>query len=90
MSTVPYWRLSAFHLFYFASYGALLPYLGLYLKSLGFNAQTIGELFAIIMLTKIGGPNFWGWIADRTGKHMTMARLASFLTVLIWFGVIGK
>ena len=33
-TVAPYWRLSGFYLFYFASLGALVPYWSLYLKSL--------------------------------------------------------
>ena len=52
-SPVPYWRLSGFYLFYFATLGVLVPYWGLYLKSLGFSAAAIGELMAVIMATKL-------------------------------------
>ncbi|NNF97645.1 MAG: MFS transporter, partial [Halobacteria archaeon] len=61
---MPYWRLSGFYFFYFASLGALLPYWGLYLKSQGYDITAIGDLMAIIMATKIISPNIWGWIAD--------------------------
>ena len=43
---MPYWRLSTFYLFFFASLGALLPYWALYLDSLGFSSADIGELMA--------------------------------------------
>ncbi|MDJ0891624.1 MAG: MFS transporter, partial [Gammaproteobacteria bacterium] len=71
-SPVPYWRLSGFYLFYFATLGVLIPYWGLYLKSLGFNAASIGELMAIIMATKIVAPNVWAWIADHRGHRMAI------------------
>jgi len=86
-SNTPYWRLSAFYLFYFASLGALVPYWGLYLKSLGFNATAIGTMMAIIMATKIVSPNIWGWIADHTGKRMAIVQLGSLLAVLTFTGV---
>ncbi len=82
-----YWRLSGFYFFYFASLGALIPYWGLYLKSRGFSAVEIGELVAIIMATKIVAPNIWGWIADHTGRHMRIVRLASLLAALAFAGV---
>ncbi len=88
MSAVPYyWRLSAFYFFYFGSLGALMPYWGIYLKALGFDAQAIGELIAIILATKIIAPNIWGWIADHTGRHIALVRLSSLLTVLCFLGV---
>ena len=82
-----YWRLSGFYFFYFASLGALIPYWGLYLKTLGFGAVEIGELVAIIMATKIIAPNIWGWIADHTGRRMQVVRLACLLATLAFAGV---
>lgn len=83
----PYWRLSGFYLFYFASLGALLPYWSPYLRSLGFSESKIGELVAIIMATKIVAPNVWGWIADHTGVRMWIVRLASVLAMVCFAGV---
>ncbi|MDH5425196.1 MAG: MFS transporter [Gammaproteobacteria bacterium] len=85
--TVPYWRLSGFYLVYFAALGVLVPYWGLYLKSLNFDARQIGELIAIIMATKIIAPYIWGAIADHTGKGMQIVRLASVLSFVI-FGLV--
>ncbi|OGT21969.1 MAG: MFS transporter [Gammaproteobacteria bacterium RBG_16_57_12] len=84
---MPYWRLSGFYLFYFASLGVLVPYWSLYLKSLGYSAVQIGELLAIIMATKIVSPNIWGWIADHTGKRMAIVRSGSLLAALAFLGV---
>ncbi|MFA5530879.1 MAG: MFS transporter, partial [Thiohalomonadaceae bacterium] len=72
---MPYWRLSSFYLFYFASLGALLPYWSLYLQQRGFTALEIGELMAVLMATRIVAPNLWGWLGDRTGRRMTVVRL---------------
>jgi len=82
-----YWRLSGFYLFYFATLGALVPYWGLYLKSLDFSVSEIGELIAILMATKIVAPNIWGWIADHTGRRMKIVRIASLLAALTFAGV---
>lgn len=82
-----YWRLSNFYLFYFAALGALWPYWGPYLKSLGYNETDIGQLVAIIMATKIVSPNIWGWIADHTGQRMKIVRLGSLLAMLSFAGV---
>ncbi len=89
MKTIPYyWRLSAFYFFYFGSLGAFMPYWALYLHTLGFNAQAIGELVAIILATKIIAPNIWGWIADHTGRHIALVRFSSLLAVLCFMGVL--
>lgn len=84
---MPYWRLSGFYFFYFASLGVLIPYWGLYLKSLGFTAAAIGTMMAIIMATKIISPNIWGWVADHTGKRMAIVRLGGLLSVVAFAGV---
>lgn len=84
---MPYWRLSGFYFFYFASLGALVPYWGLYLKSTGFTANTIGIFMAVIMGTKIVSPNIWGWIADHTGRRMLIVQLGCLLAALTFAGV---
>ncbi|MBT8128630.1 MAG: MFS transporter [Gammaproteobacteria bacterium] len=83
----PYWRLSSFYFFYFASLGALIPYWSLYLKSLGYSAQSIGVLMAIIPATKIFAPYLWGWLADHTRHPITIIRLANLLAVVVFAGV---
>jgi PPP family 3-phenylpropionic acid transporter len=82
----PYWRLSAFYLFYFGSLGTLVPYWGLYLQSLGFEPAAIGELMAIIMVTRVVAPNVWGWTADRLGRRMPIVRLGFLLAVAAFAG----
>lgn len=80
----PYWRLSGFYLFYFATLGALLPYWSLYLQSLGLAPQRIGELMALMMATRILAPTIWGYIADQSGKRMVIIRTASLLATLVF------
>ncbi|MGD8642392.1 MAG: MFS transporter [Gammaproteobacteria bacterium] len=84
---MPYWRLSGFYFFYFASLGALVPYWGLYLKSTGFSANDIGIFMAVIMGTKIVSPNIWGWLADHMGKRMVIVRLGCLLAAITFAGV---
>ncbi len=84
---MPYWRLSAFYLFYFAALGILLPYWSLYLRSLGFDALAIGQLMAVIMVTKLIAPNVWGWVADHTGRRIAVIRLASLLSLLVFSAI---
>lgn len=83
----PYWRLSGFYWFYFATLGALVPYWSLYLRSLGFSEVDIGELVAIMAAARIVAPNVWGWIADHYGHRMLIVRLASLLAMLCFAGV---
>jgi len=83
---IPYWRLSGFYFFYFATLGGFLPYWSLYLKDSGFNAAEIGELTALLVGTKIIAPNLWGWIADHTGKSLRVIRIASFFAMVLFAG----
>jgi len=82
MRAKPYYRLSAFYLFYFASVGAFVPYWSLYLQNLSFSPAKIGELLAITMATKIFAPYIWGWIADHFGQRLRIIRVATFLAAL--------
>ncbi len=86
-SGLPYWRLSGFYLFYFATLGILVPYWGLYLQWEGFSARQIGELTAILLATRIIAPNVWGWIADHRGQRLRIVRLASLLSIVAFSGI---
>jgi len=87
---IPYWRLSSFYFFYFATLGGFLPYWSLYLEYIKFNALEIGELSALMVATKIIAPNLWGWIADHTGKSLRVIRIASFFATVIFVGFLFK
>lgn len=84
--SVPYWRLSGFYFFYFATLGGFLPYWSLYLKESGFNPIEIGQLSALLLGTRIIAPNLWGWIADHTGKSLRIIRMAAFFAALLFAG----
>ena len=84
---MPYWRLAGFYFFYFSVLGALVPYWGLYLQSIGFTPVDIGSLMAVLMLSRIVAPNVWAYIADHRNDRMRVVRVASFLTVLLFTGV---
>lgn len=85
--TSPFVRLGAFYFFYFAIIGGFQPYWGLYLQGQGFSPAAIGELMAIVMATRIIAPNFWGYIADHTGKRLQLVRFGAFMMLLVWLGV---
>ena len=89
---MPYWPISGFYFFYFGALGALVPYWGLYLRTLGFSAVEIGQLMAIPMATKIVAPFIWGWLGDHLGRRMAIVRsgsLAAFLTFSAVFWLHG-
>lgn len=81
-------KLSLHYFLYFAVLGTILPYLGLYFKSLGFSAIEIGQLLGVMMVTKVVAPNIWGWLADRSGKHIFWVRLATAITFLAGMGLL--
>ncbi|ARN76110.1 MFS transporter [Oceanicoccus sagamiensis] len=86
-ASVPYWRLSSFYFFYFALVGAWMPFWPLYLQENGFNAADIGYLAGILMATKIVAPNIWGWLADKTGRRMSIIRAGSLIALVIFLGL---
>lgn len=88
LEQTPYWRLSGFYFFYFASLGVFVPYWGLYLEWNHFSADEIGELTAIVLLTRVIAPYIWGWIADHRGKRMQIVRSASFIAAIAFSGVL--
>lgn len=57
-----------------------MPYLGIFLDGRGFSSEQIGELFALITVARILGPNLWASMADKSGKGLGILRLGSFLT----------
>lgn len=84
---IPQVPLASFYFFYFAVLGGFMPYWGLYLQQLQFSPEAIGQLMAILMATRIIAPNFWGYVADRTGKRLQMVRAGAFLLMFFWLGV---
>lgn len=87
LSGVPYWRLSGFYFFYFATLGVIVPFWSLYLQWEGFTASEIGELTAILLASRIIAPNVWGWIADHYGQRLRIVRLTSLGAVMAFAGV---
>lgn len=85
---IPYLPLSSFYFFYFAVLGGFMPYWTLYLeRELHFTPVLIGQLMAVVMATRIIAPNFWGYIADKTGKRLAMVRMGSFMLMFFWCGI---
>lgn len=87
MSPVPYWRLSAFYFFYFSFVGAMAPYWGLYLKSLGFAAFQIGVLMSLLQVMRMFAPNVWGHLADRSGRRVPIVQAATLVCLITYLGV---
>lgn len=82
-------RLSRFYFIYYFFVGAFVPYWGLYLKSEQFSPADIGILMSLFQISRIFAPNFWGWLADYTGKRAQWIKLTAFLglcgfTAVFW------
>jgi PPP family 3-phenylpropionic acid transporter len=67
-------------LFYFGQFGVLMPYLGVFLDGRGFSSSEIGELFALITVARIAGPNLWAVLADKSGRALRVLQLGALLT----------
>lgn len=79
MSHTLHQNLSRFYFVYYFFVGAFVPYWGLYLQSEAFSAADIGILMSLFQISRIFAPNFWGWLADHTGKRAQWIKLTSFL-----------
>ncbi|MFL0799928.1 MAG: MFS transporter [Agarilytica sp.] len=84
---MPYWRLSSVYFFYFSVVGALSPYWGIYLQSLGFQSHQIGIIFAVPMITKLIAPNVWSWFSDRSGQRMLVMRMGALGACVFFVGI---
>lgn len=78
----PYWRLSSFYFFNCVALGLLLPFWGLYMQSLGYQAAEIGFVSALLMVTNVFSPPLWGWWADKTGKRLKLIRWGAAASAL--------
>ncbi len=79
-------QLCGFYFFYFATLGALVPYWGLYLHSIGFGPGAIGSIMALLISSRIVAPLVWGWLADHREQRMIFVRLASLLALVAFAG----
>lgn len=84
MQDLPYWRLAGAYFFYFAYLGAFAPYFSLYLNSLGIAAAGIGIIMSLPQLVRIIAPHLWGWLADRDGRVLRVARAGSIIGTVIF------
>ena len=87
MHEMPYWRLAAVYFFYFAYLGAFAPYFSLYLSSLGIAAAGIGAIMSLPQLVRIFAPHLWGWLADRGGYRLRVARIGTVIGTAIFCGL---
>lgn len=72
---------------YFGQLGVLTPYLSIFLDGRGFSSADIGELWAVITLSRIVGPSLWASVADKTGNAVNVVRLGCLLSVVCFSSV---
>lgn len=88
---MPYARLSAFYLAYYAALGAFTPYWSLFLQAKGLPIATISMLMSLWYATRMLAPGTWTTLAARSsmpirwlwiGCGLTLASFAAFLLPL--------
>jgi len=82
-----YQSLSAYYFFFFATLGVFVPYWPVYLKSLHFTSVEIGELMAIVLLSKLVAPYFLGWLADHFHRRLIIIQFSTLLSAIAFTGV---
>ncbi len=87
MSSPLFIKLSASYFWYFSILGLVVPFLPVYLDSKGFSSLQMGEILAIVTVTKIIGPTLWAMLADKSGQQLGIIRLGSLLALLC-FGLL--
>ncbi len=78
------WPRSAFYWFYFSALGALVPYWPLYLKARGFGPRTLGDLMALLALSRVVAPYAGGFLSDHLGHRVAVVRAAAFLALVVF------
>lgn len=76
--------LARFYFLFFALVGCILPFWGLYLQHLGFEAEEIGGLLAGFSTIRIVAPNLWAHWARHFDSPLQMARLAGAMAPLLF------
>lgn len=71
---------------YYGYIGLFAPYASLYFSGRSMSVTQIGILMSLMQVTRIFGPNLWGWIADRTGQRVQVLR---FTALAAWLSLSG-
>ncbi len=82
MKAVPLVRLRVTYLFFFSIIGALIPFMGRFLREQGFSFSAISQVAALMTLATGVGPFLWATLSDRTGRRMPWARLGALLLLV--------
>jgi MFS transporter, PPP family, 3-phenylpropionic acid transporter len=79
-------HLQVFYFLYYAGAAALIPFLAIHYKSLGFHGEQIGALSAVLPLVGLLSGPLWGMLADSTRRHRQALIIA--MTGAIGFAVL--
>ena len=71
----------------FAAAGAIVPYLPLFYRSLGFGLSEVGSILALSSLVGIAASPAWGALSDRSGGS-PIVLLAAAATALVGSGIV--
>ncbi|MEM8594093.1 MAG: MFS transporter, partial [Pseudomonadota bacterium] len=82
VNTKAYARFSLAYFCFFLFLGGIISFWPLWLSEQGFNERQIGVLIAVSMSTKLIAPSFWGWLADRMGRHLHVLQGCAVLGTL--------
>lgn len=72
------WPLFFFYFFFCCLVGVMMPYIGVYYKSIGITASEIGRLMSTFTLSGILVPHVWGWLTTKTGLPKRLLQCAIF------------
>ena len=81
MDTLPYRRLSAFYLIYFAALGLFSPYWSAYLETRGLAHWQIAVIMSMWFGTRALAPMPWAWLSERYGHNEYWLRAGAVLTL---------
>lgn len=70
---------------YFGAIGALMPFVALYYRELGYSGLQVGVLTALPPLCAAGFGPMWGAVADSRALHRWMIRVALALVAIVAF-----
>lgn len=81
------YRLGLFYFVFFGAVGAMTPFWTLFLRERGLDADAIGAVVALMTITKVIAPNFWGWLADVKVGRLATIRFGAAMSALVFAGM---
>ena len=76
--------LSGAYFAFFSILGLVVPYLSVWLESLGYDSVAIGETLAVFSIMRVVAPPLWARLADKSGKHVLIARIGAMLALVMF------